>query len=415
MPPSLRAIGRTLPSVMTSLENGPSADRLADGADADCAAGDVPAAAVGSAKDSDACRHAENAAAVRDECAGAAADGAPSPPTARHVPRPLGYTPRRAAGLSGYERVLARAGLAPVAGLDEAGRGACAGPLVVAAVVFASADPPVRGLADSKALTPAVREQVYREVVAHALAWHAVVIPATEIDRIGLHVCNIAGMRRALAGLSCRPGYVLTDGFPVSGLPAPGLAMWKGDQVAACVAAASVVAKVTRDRIMTSLHDRYPVYDFAEHKGYSTPRHSRALTRHGPCPEHRLSFVNVMSAAKGRGAQVRLMADNGQMADDARSMDCAGFEAAVANGACGGAAADGAIGAPNGAVGAASGAVGAASGAVGAADGAVGVASGAVGAADGAGGVAAAANGEMAGGPGYRAWADWAEETSGDS
>ena len=197
-------------------------------------------------------------------------------PLPRSVLRPPGYTPRRGAGLSGYERVLARAGLAPVAGIDEAGRGACAGPLVVAAVVFPAADPPVARLADSKALTPAVREQVYREVVAHALSWHTVVIPAAEIDRLGLHVCNIAGMRRALAGISCRPGYVLTDGFPVSGLTVPALAMWKGDQVAACVAAASVVAKVTRDRIMTSmLHDRYPVYDFAEHKGYATRRHTR--------------------------------------------------------------------------------------------------------------------------------------------
>jgi ribonuclease HII len=334
MPPSLRAIGRTLPSVMTSLENGLSADRLAGGADADCAAGAVPAAIVDSAKDPGTCGHAEDAAAAAEQSLGAAADDAPpSPPIARHVPRPLGYTPRRAAGLYGYERVLARAGLAPVAGLDEAGRGACAGPLVVAAVVFASADPPVPKLADSKALTPAVREQVYREVVAHALSWHAIVIPPTEIDRLGLHVCNIAGMRRALAGLSCRPGYVLTDGFPVSGLPVPALAMWKGDQVAACVAAASVVAKVTRDRIMTSLHDRYPVYDFAEHKGYSTPRHARALTQHGPCPEHRLSFVNVMSASKGRGARVRLIADNGEMADDARSVDYAGIDAAAANGA----------------------------------------------------------------------------------
>jgi ribonuclease HII len=294
---------------------------------------DVTAAAIAdSAGDRDTGTPVDHAAAVRNQSAGAPADCAP-PPVIRAVLRPLGYTPRRAAGLSGYERVLARAGLAPVAGLDEAGRGACAGPLVVAAVVFASADPPVKRLADSKALTPAVREQVYGDVVAHALSWHAVVIPAADIDRFGLHVCNIAGMRRALAGISCRPGYVLIDGFPVSGLPVPALAMWKGDQVAACVAAASVVAKVTRDRIMTSLHDRYPEYDFADHKGYSTPRHARALARHGPCPEHRLSFVNVMSAAKGRDALVQLMADNGGMADDAPCGDCAGTGAAAANGA----------------------------------------------------------------------------------
>jgi ribonuclease HII len=211
-------------------------------------------------------------------------------PPVRHP----GYTPRRAAGLTGYERVLARAGFAQVAGIDEAGRGACAGPLVVAAVML---DPRRRSsigdIADSKSLTAAVREEAYQQVMALALSWHVVVIPPGEIDGTGLHVCNIAGMRRALAGLSPQPQYVLTDGFPVRGLGVPALAMWKGDEVAACVAAASVVAKVTRDRLMRDLHKRYPVYGFARHKGYSTPSHMRALTTYGPCPEHRRSFANV--------------------------------------------------------------------------------------------------------------------------
>jgi ribonuclease HII len=200
----------------------------------------------------------------------------------------------------GYERVLARAGLAPVAGIDEAGRGACAGPLVVAAVTL---DPRRAArcseLADSKALSAPVRELVYQQVLEAALAWHAVVIPAADIDRIGLHVCNVAGMRRALAGLAPRPAYVLTDGFPVRGLAVPALAMWKGDQVAACVAAASVIAKVTRDRIMRGLHAEYPQYGFARHKGYSTRGHMRALTEHGPCPEHRMSFANVVGVGDG--------------------------------------------------------------------------------------------------------------------
>src|SRR5262249_2910963 len=104
-------------------------------------------------------------------------------------------------------------------------------------------------------------------------------------------------MRRALAGLSVRPAYVLTDGFPVDGLEVPGLAVWKGDQVAACVAAASVVAKVTRDRVMCELDERHPEYGFAEHKGYCTPEHSEALDRHGPCPEHRFSYANVAAVA----------------------------------------------------------------------------------------------------------------------
>jgi ribonuclease HII len=120
-----------------------------------------------------------------------------------------------------------------------------------------------------------------------------VVIPPAEVDRRGLHVCNLAAMRRALAGLPARPDYVLTDGFPVDGLDGPGLAVWKGDQVAACVAAASVLAKVTRDRIMVELAEEFPEYGFAEHKGYATPEHSAALERHGPCAIHRFSYANV--------------------------------------------------------------------------------------------------------------------------
>jgi ribonuclease HII len=157
----------------------------------------------------------------------------------------------------------------------------------------------VPGLADSKLLTPAARERVYAEVLDRALAWSAVVIPAPEVDCTGLHVSNVVGMRRALARLQPSPAYVLTDGFPVAGLAVPGLAVWKGDQVAACIAAASVVAKVTRDRIMTALHDRFPQYEFATHKGYVTADHQSALELHGPCPEHRFSYVNVVRARDG--------------------------------------------------------------------------------------------------------------------
>jgi ribonuclease HII len=224
-------------------------------------------------------------------------------PDARHP----GYTPRRTGDLTSYERALARAGLTPVAGIDEAGRGACAGPLVVAAVCLNPARlPSISLIADSKALTAVAREHAYAEVMTVALAWHTVVIPPQEIDRLGLHVCNVAGMRRALAGLACHPAYVLTDGFPVRGLGVPALAMWKGDEVAACVAAASVVAKVTRDRLMCELDQRYPAYGFADHKGYSTRGHMKALGVHGPCPEHRHSFVNVRTL--GRGVTVETVA-----------------------------------------------------------------------------------------------------------
>ncbi len=187
-----------------------------------------------------------------------------------------------------------RAGLAPVAGIDEAGRGACAGPLVVAAVMLKpSKIAKLTELADSKMLTANARNVAYRQIMDAALDWSVVTIPAQDIDRIGLHVCNVAGMRRALAALASKPGYVLTDGFPVRGLPAPTLAMWKGDQVAACVAAASVIAKVTRDALMCELDKMFPDYGFARHKGYSTRSHMRALDEYGPCPEHRKSFVNV--------------------------------------------------------------------------------------------------------------------------
>jgi ribonuclease HII len=225
------------------------------------------------------------------------------------------YTPRNGTGLTGYERVLARAGLSPVAGIDEAGRGACAGPLVVAAVAFEPRKlARLHDIADSKALTAKAREKAYDEVVATALAWHVVVIPSTEIDQRGLHVCNIAGMRRALAGLACQPAYVLTDGFAVRGLGIPALAMWKGDEVAACVAAASVMAKVTRDRLMRELHLRYPGYGFARHKGYSTPAHMKTLSAYGPCPEHRRSFVNVSGVACGDPAPQPACDDPGQPA-----------------------------------------------------------------------------------------------------
>jgi ribonuclease HII len=216
------------------------------------------------------------------------------------VQRPVGYTPRRGSRLTGYERVLVRAGLGPVAGLDEAGRGACAGPLVVAAVAL---DRFGRGrlpgaadveIADSKALTARAREAAYRRIVRSALAWSVVVIEPGDIDRFGLHICNVAGMRRALAGLPVRPGFALTDGFEVPGLAVPALAMWKGDQVAACVAAASIVAKVTRDKIMRTLHAQHPEYGFARNKGYSTPGHMAALDAHGPSLVHRRSFVNVL-------------------------------------------------------------------------------------------------------------------------
>lgn len=202
-------------------------------------------------------------------------------------------------GLYVLERALRRRGFTRVAGADEAGRGACAGPLVAAAVLLpAGRRGEINGLADSKLLLPAARERVYALVIERAAAYATVVVPPAEVDRQGVQVCNLAALRRALAGLAVRPDYVLTDGFPVDGLDVPGLAVWKGDQIAACVAAAGVVAKVTRDRIMVDLAERYPQYGFEQHKGYVTAAHSAALDRYGPCAAHRFSYLNVASVAE---------------------------------------------------------------------------------------------------------------------
>jgi ribonuclease HII len=207
---------------------------------------------------------------------------------------------RRDGPLGGYESALSRAGFEFVAGADEAGRGACAGPLVVAACIL----PPGRrgridGLDDSKVLTAATRERLYKQVTRRALAYSVVVIPAAEIDAYGLHVANLAGMRRAIGTLVPRAQYALTDGFPVAGLGVPTTSVWKGDATVACIAAASILAKVTRDAIMTRMDAEWPQYGFASHKGYITQSHSDALSSWGPCPQHRRRYVNVRRALQG--------------------------------------------------------------------------------------------------------------------
>lgn len=209
---------------------------------------------------------------------------------------------RRGTGTWALQSALDRRGLGPVAGVDEAGRGACAGPLVVAACVLKPGDARrFDGLTDSKALSAAERERLFELIETKAVSCSTIVISSEEVDALGIHVANLEGMRRAVAGLSLRPGYVLTDGFRVPGLPAPNVAVIKGDMAAACVAAASVLAKVTRDRIMTELHGRFPVYRFHEHKGYCTSEHSALLREYGPSEEHRWCYSNVVSAAQLHG------------------------------------------------------------------------------------------------------------------
>jgi ribonuclease HII len=192
------------------------------------------------------------------------------------------------------ESLLIEAGITPLAGVDEAGRGACAGPLVIASVVLADPfAPELAKVRDSKDVSEAEREKLFDVVTSAALAVSVIIVPTAEVDSRGVHAANLDGMRRAVQGLSVTPSYVLTDGYAIEGLAIPNVAVWKGDQVVTCISAASIIAKVTRDRVMRDLDLIYPNYGFAKHKGYITKVHTEALQEHGPCIEHRRSFANI--------------------------------------------------------------------------------------------------------------------------
>jgi len=192
------------------------------------------------------------------------------------------------------EETLLKAGIKNIAGVDEAGRGPCAGPLVLAAVVLK--DPLSKSLIDikdSKELTESKREELFDIVIDNALAYSIIEVSVEEIDSLGLHKCNIEGMRRAINALDVTPDYVLTDGYPIPGLTTPNLAVWKGDQVAISISAASILAKVYRDRIMVELDKKFPKYGLANHKGYITASHTAAIKEFGVLPIHRKSFANI--------------------------------------------------------------------------------------------------------------------------
>jgi ribonuclease HII len=183
------------------------------------------------------------------------------------------------------------------AGVDEAGRGPLAGPLVVAAVIL---DPARRidGIDDSKALGAEEREALYARIVRRAAHWSVVVIEVEEIDRLNIFHATMAGMTRALATLGVAPELALIDGNAIPrGLPWPARAIVGGDATRRAIGAASILAKVTRDRLMVGLDALHPQYGFARHKGYSTPEHLDALRTHGPCPIHRRSYAPVREAA----------------------------------------------------------------------------------------------------------------------
>lgn len=191
-----------------------------------------------------------------------------------------------------YERQLHEAGFRLIAGVDEAGRGALAGPLVAAAVILPDGFE-LEGLKDSKELTALQRDEWYDRIQAQAVAVAVCRAFPRRIDHRGLHRSNLFLLRKAVTGLAVRPDFVLTDGFAPKRMGLPCLSMKKGDVVTASVAAASVIAKVTRDRVMERYHRRYPQYGFDRHRGYGTASHRAAIAEHGPSPIHRMSFKGM--------------------------------------------------------------------------------------------------------------------------
>ena len=189
------------------------------------------------------------------------------------------------------ERAVWAQGVRFVAGVDEVGRGPLAGPVCVGAVVFAPGAEPIPGLDDSKKLDKAKREALAPLILERALAVAVAFAPPQEIDRLNIRAATLLAMGRALAGLSARPEFALIDGRDVPpGLAHPARAVVRGDATSASIAAAAVVAKVARDRLMARLDGPFPGYGFSAHAGYGTLAHRRALTALGPCPAHRLSF-----------------------------------------------------------------------------------------------------------------------------
>lgn len=188
-----------------------------------------------------------------------------------------------------------------IAGVDEAGRGPLAGPVAVAAVIL-NPKRPIRGLNDSKQLNEAQRETLYPRIIERAVAWRIEFIEREEIDRLNIYHATMEGMRRAVAALAPAAELARIDGNRIPPrMPCAAEALVGGDRLDRAIMAASILAKVARDRMMVQLHDHFPEYGFAQHKGYSTPEHLSALTRHGPCPHHRRSFAPVRAACEAHG------------------------------------------------------------------------------------------------------------------
>ena len=185
----------------------------------------------------------------------------------------------------------------PVAGVDEAGRGPLAGPVVVAAVML---DPrrPINGLADSKKLSERQRNELFSLIRENALSWSVVSIDVQDIDRLNILQATLLGMRRSILELDPAPSLALIDGNRAPDLPCPARTIVQGDRLEPAISAASILAKVTRDRVMVAMHEQFPGYGFAQHKGYPTALHLERLADLGPCAIHRRSFAPVHKAAQ---------------------------------------------------------------------------------------------------------------------
>lgn len=193
-------------------------------------------------------------------------------------------------------RALYRRGFKHLAGIDEAGRGPLAGPVVAAAVILPPGMAPL-GVDDSKLLTESQRMELYEAIWDQAIAVGIGTVQPKEIDTLNIHHASLAAMYRATVALSPAPDFCLVDGrFTITDLPFPQRAIPGGDHRCDAVAAASIIAKVTRDRLLVELDDQYPLYGFADHKGYPTSKHLCALREHGPCPAHRYSYAPVRLA-----------------------------------------------------------------------------------------------------------------------
>ncbi len=189
-----------------------------------------------------------------------------------------------------YEYELRDTGFELIAGVDEAGRGALAGPVVAAAVIL-PVNCTVDGIRDSKMIRESEREELYEQVIDEVICWGVGIVDNVEIDRINILRSTMIAMSRAIRALRNDPDYVLVDGRDLPECDAPSRALIKGDARSRTIAAASIIAKVTRDRIMRSEHDRLPLYGFSKNKGYGTPDHRAVIQQHGPCNIHRMSFL----------------------------------------------------------------------------------------------------------------------------